>query len=411
MPPIQNLQVHHEADLAQVLLEDLRSLLDVVEAVEGDHGELRSRLDARFLEQPPGFLRVVLPRRHAGQPPGRHLGVELVHDLAVPEQCLAHDLLLVHRHGHRAPHPHVVERRTLGVEVVPDGAERLDLIGVEGVGPLAETRLVAVTGGVDHVHLASAQGGQPHGVIGQRLADDLVQVWQGVAVGVLFPVGVVARHHGGVQALPGDELERPGGDRMPLHRIEALRVDDRHPAIGQHGRQRVVLVLQRRPQGEVVQQLDLVDDAQLAANHRAGSGVQDALQVGLDVGAGHLPAIVEGDVLADVPGPGQAVLRRFPGVRQSRHDVGVVVGLRKAVVDQRKRIGSRVRGEEMVRVQAADVAPQADLDGAAIAGLGVGRGRQAQRRQAKYAAACRGHKLTATQAQFRTGCFKGCHAM
>ena len=41
----------------------------------------------------------------------------------------------------------------------------------------------------------------------------------------------------------------------------------------------VVFILQRRPQGEVVEQLDLVNDAQLTANHRPGSGVQDALQV------------------------------------------------------------------------------------------------------------------------------------
>ena len=138
--------------------------------------------------------------------------------------------------------------------------------------------------------------------------------------------------------------------------------EDGQPAVGQDGGERVVLVLQGHAQGVVIKHVHAVDDVQLAANDRSDSGIEHPLEVGLDVGAGHRAAIVKGHVLADVPGPRQAVFGDLPGMRQSGDDIGVGVHLGDAVVEQRHSVGRRVRGKKGMRVEAADVAPQTDLD-------------------------------------------------
>ena len=85
-------------------------------------------------------------------------------------------------------------------------------------------------------------------------------------------------------------------------------------------------------------------------------------------------------------------------MRQSGDDIGVGVHLGDAVVEQRHGVGRGVRGKEGMRVEAADVAPQADLDGAPMARrgrFGMGGG-QARSRHPNHGATGASHEFPPT---------------
>ena len=90
-----------------------------------------------------------------------------------------------------------------------------------------------------------------------------------------------------------------------------------------------------------IRRLDAVRIEEL--EHGAGAGssllVQQALEAVDHVGGGEVLAAVEFDAIAQLEGPGQAVIRHAPFGRQLRQDVEVVVDIDQAVVDRERVIG------------------------------------------------------------------------
>ena len=106
-----------------------------------------------------------------------------------------------------APHPGVVERRHLVVEVQERQRQREPFQNLE-IAVLLQRIDAVQPDVVDQVHLASAQAGQAH----PRLGD--LAVGNAVHVGRSLPVVVKADQLDLVAEFPADELERPGADRV-----------------------------------------------------------------------------------------------------------------------------------------------------------------------------------------------------
>jgi hypothetical protein len=99
--------------------------------------------------------------------------------------------------------------------------------------------------GIDEIDLTSAQGRQAHRVLALGFADDLVEIGQMIALGIRLPVVLEAHHTGLIEALPRDELERPGADGMlrgPGKVIWGLQVGRVVQHTGWHGDIRLIQV-------------------------------------------------------------------------------------------------------------------------------------------------------------------------
>src|SRR5262245_6086620 len=75
---------------------------------------------------------------------------------------------------------------------------------------------------IDQVDLPGTQGRQAYRVLSLGLADDLIEIWQGMACGVGLPVVLEAHQPGLLPARPGDKLEWARANRMVCRSVKGV---------------------------------------------------------------------------------------------------------------------------------------------------------------------------------------------
>ncbi|MNI22753.1 hypothetical protein D3C73_763160 [compost metagenome] len=279
--------------------------------------------------------------------------------------------------GQGAAHPHVVERR-LGV------VDAQDDLAFRGADDDAEARVALELGDVlgrgivgEGVHVAGADGGEGGGRVADEAEDDGVQA-RGRA-----PIAVAADQGQLAAALPALQLEGTGADRGDGVGRGARGRDHDRVAPGQdigQGRHRPG---QMDAQGRRIDDLDLADRFE-----------QGLLGVGRPLGGDPVErefgdrgverrTVREGHAASQMEGPGQAVGRGFPRVRQRRGD-GAVLGqfgqaLEDVGVDHLVHRRRRARGRVEVRRLQRQAQHQAVARGGRL-GLGRGGGAQGERK-------------------------------
>ena len=193
------------------------------------------------------------------------------------------------------------------------------------------------------------------------------------------PIAVVALQHDARVQFVFGELVRPGADRFFQEVIEAARLDiflrhhiaaeERHPL--RRGRRRRIEFhgrLGRRFDDDVVDLLPGIRGVELQAGF-------DALEEGVaEILRGHLVAVVEGDVVAQLDRHAQGVRRQGPALDQMRNQFQLRV-LVERLIEHRLEDRLRVRRKTLIGVPGRHVVRPADGRRVGAGGAGASKWR------------------------------------
>ena len=151
--------------------------------------------------------------------------------------------------------------------------------GVELVAVLFfKGRAVRIGHVVDQIDFAGPERGQANAVFFFRTADEAIEIGQCVALIVCFVPVLEALHDGGVELLPGLELERTAADRMRVCLINATRRHELDRIVGQVRHQNRTRVVQMKAHRPFIDDINLVNVFDRRTHERmANLGIEDAL--------------------------------------------------------------------------------------------------------------------------------------
>ena len=259
-------------------------------------------------------------------------GVPVVAGLHIPHIEHVGDVLVVDGPADRLTDPDVgdIGAGCLLTEVELGPLDNVGSLGVHGdpVHGGQAIRLGKGGGGGHPTHLAGLKGGGGGGQIGGKAVDNLIQVG---AVAVVIRVGLQAAV---VAGLILHELERAGADGVLVGRI-GVGVRALVDMGGQDVRPLVVAyVLHKGAAGVRHMEDHCVVIRGLHRLHHADVGVgiglvailQNAVEGPLHVRGGEGLAVMPGNTLTQVEGPGHQIVRGLPGLRQiGDHGLGILI--------------------------------------------------------------------------------------
>ena len=147
----------------------------------------------------------------------------------------------------------VGEWATFQIEAEIPGTNLRDVPCVELVAIfLFKTNSIGVGHVFDQIDFPGPQGRQPNPVFLLGASNDLVQIWQGIALIICFPPVLITLHNRLVVLFPGYELKRPGPNRMVICVRRAIGRHELNWVIRQAGNENPTWVIQMATDREII---------------------------------------------------------------------------------------------------------------------------------------------------------------